>query len=644
VPVYFSVNGVPCTITNQAVSNSSGVAIATLTSSQTAGTVVISASAIVNNIPVTSSISVSITPAPVATINLVSTKPTLETGGFATLAANLKKPDNTALTNTLVNFYVQGIGGSINPSSSITDSVGQARTQYTAPSNTGIATVMATANILGEIISTSINIPVNAPIPSVPVSTTQAEEAKIKLKPGIVAILDNTAFDDKGAISAQDWNLIQELIPFITKEEPLYKNKGDLITAQDWNRTGEILEKAFKEKILLPKKPQEKVTLKEWEKIIEQIMSYRKKVVGEEKERAVSKEKLETLDELLKQKKEKIAKIDLAIVSLEAKSQINLGEKLDVMVTLINKSTFLLDGVVVELNTQDGFSDKQVIALKPKDEQSVKFSWQPEKSGVQLIRVTVIPPEGFKDIKPSNNTAEAKVEVIEKEKKKPIPISEEKEPTEQIDLSLERIETKGEILLNEKTELTVWIRNKSKSLVEKCAILLETEDGFQDKKVLAISPNKLERVSFSWTPRKEGKQKIIAYLEYPQDADPKNNKITEIVEVKGKKEVDLSITDIRLRRIIIAGEPSDIEVSVKNDSGIEIREALVILETEDGFRDKKTISLRPYTQERIRFTWTPHREGRQRITATLECREDQNPRNNSLSQEVEVRAGRGGER
>jgi|GEM_PF-5451903 len=335
---------------------------------------------------------------------------------------------------------------------------------------------------------------------------------------------------------------------------------------------------------------------------------------------------------------------DLAIIALEAKSQINLGEKLDVMVTLINKSTFLLDGVVVELNTQDGFSDKQVIALKPKDEQSVKFSWQPEKSGVQLIKVTVIPPKDFKDTEPSNNTAEAKVEVIEKEKKKPIPISEEKEPTEQIDLSLERIETKQEIIVNEKTELTVWIRNKSKSLVEKCAILLETEDGFQDKKVLDISPNKLERVSFSWTPRKEGRQRIGAYLEYPQDADPKNNKITEIVEVKGKKEVDLSITDIRLRRIIIAGEPSDIEVSVKNDSGIEIREALVILETEDGFRERKTIPLRPNAQERIRFTWTPHREGRQRITATLECREDQNPRNNSLFQEVEVRASRGEER
>jgi hypothetical protein len=108
------------------------------------------------------------------------------------------------------------------------------------------------------------------------------------------------------------------------------------------------------------------------------------------------------------------------------------------------------------------------------------------------------------------------------------------------------------------------------------------------------------------------------------------------VEETAKAPLDLSITDMRLPQQIIAGQNCNIEVIVKNDSEEEIRDCQVNFESEDGFKDRQRISLRPRGQERVRFSWTPASEGRQKITSALEYKDDANARNNILTQAVQV--------
>lgn len=112
--------------------------------------------------------------------------------------------------------------------------------------------------------------------------------------------------------------------------------------------------------------------------------------------------------------------------------------------------------------------------------------------------------------------------------------------------------------------------------------------------------------------------------------------IRQLTEVKPEL-IDLEISDLRLPPDITVGQNSEFEASVKNNSESEIREVVINFETEDGFKDRKVIALRSRAQERIKFSWTPRKEGRQRITVMLECREDENVRNNVQFQMVEVK-------
>ena len=107
-----------------------------------------------------------------------------------------------------------------------------------------------------------------------------------------------------------------------------------------------------------------------------------------------------------------------------------------------------------------------------------------------------------------------------------------------------------------------------------------------------------------------------------------------------KKPVDLEVVDLRAPREIIVGQSCDFEVIIKNNSENEVREVVVNFETEEGFKDRKVITLRSGAQERMKFSWAPRKEGRQRVNVLLECRDDENPRNNSQFQMVEVKLAR----
>ncbi|MFA5093143.1 MAG: carboxypeptidase-like regulatory domain-containing protein [Candidatus Omnitrophota bacterium] len=123
----------------------------------------------------------------------------------------------------------------------------------------------------------------------------------------------------------------------------------------------------------------------------------------------------------------------------------------------------------------------------------------------------------------------------------------------------------------------------------------------------------------------------------------RRNTVASITTAVEPKPIDLEIVDIRLPREIIVEKKCDLEIIVKNNSDREAKEVVLNFETEDGFKDRKPFNLRAQGQERIKFSWTPRKDKRQRINASLDHQEDQNPRNNTQSQMVQVTAARNSE-
>jgi len=213
---------------------------------------------------------------------------------------------------------------------------------------------------------------------------------------------------------------------------------------------------------------------------------------------------------------------------------------------------------------------------------------------------------------------------------------EEIKKEEPVDLSIEGLRFAPDLYIGQKAEVEARIRNNSNTEIRDLQVNFSSEDGTNKKEKLSLRPKARETVKFEWIPLKEGRQKITADLVCKEDVNPANNRISEMADVKGKELIDIFLVDMRLSRELMVGQNCNIEVIAKNDSGSEIGECQVFFETEDGSKGHERVSFRPHAQERINFSWTPRKEGRQKITVKLEYDKDENPRNNILSQAVEV--------
>ncbi|MDD5614494.1 MAG: CARDB domain-containing protein, partial [Candidatus Omnitrophica bacterium] len=105
--------------------------------------------------------------------------------------------------------------------------------------------------------------------------------------------------------------------------------------------------------------------------------------------------------------------------------------------------------------------------------------------------------------------------------------------------------------------------------------------------------------------------------------------------------VNLSLESIdilsRVLEIYVA-DNVEFTVTIRNNSNQEVREITLKVESEDGLREnKRNISLRPNAVERIKFIWVPKKSGMQKLTASLDYREDSDSRNNQRSQRFEVK-------
>ena len=232
------------------------------------------------------------------------------------------------------------------------------------------------------------------------------------------------------------------------------------------------------------------------------------------------------------------------------------------------------------------------------------------------------------------------------EEKKQLPreaVKEETKKEQRIDLMIEGIRVAPNVSLGQRTEVEVSVRNNSNAEIKDCRITFSSEDGTTKSERASLFPQGRERVRFEWTPRKDGRQKISAALEYKEDVNAANNQASETVDVKGKEkeEINVSLVDIKLPQALVVGQKQSVEATAKNDTATDVKGCTARFEAEDGSSDRQRVDLRARASENIRFSWTPRRDGRNKINVMIECKEDDNTKNNSLSRTVEVKPAEG---
>jgi hypothetical protein len=205
------------------------------------------------------------------------------------------------------------------------------------------------------------------------------------------------------------------------------------------------------------------------------------------------------------------------------------------------------------------------------------------------------------------------------------------------DISVDSIRLFNDLFVGFPAEVDVGVVNESAAAAKEVTVTFTSDDGCNDSQTVSLGPNGRVSVRLRWVPKAEGKQKIAASVTSKTDPNPQNNRMTETVEVRKENLVDLRITDIKLPDVFYVDRLANIEVAVFNDADIGIKEATVILNTDDGFKDLKRISLQPKSPEFVIFSWVPRTPGSQNISVVTECKEAVNLSSSERKVAVEVR-------
>jgi len=108
------------------------------------------------------------------------------------------------------------------------------------------------------------------------------------------------------------------------------------------------------------------------------------------------------------------------------------------------------------------------------------------------------------------------------------------------------------------------------------------------------------------------------------------------VEEKEQVGLDVELKGLNLPDEIIVGERTAIDVIVKNNSTINIRNCSLILEVGRDYKDEKNVSIYSQREGKTTFYWKPEKPGSYKITVTLKYEGDKNPKNNFISREIKV--------
>ena len=214
------------------------------------------------------------------------------------------------------------------------------------------------------------------------------------------------------------------------------------------------------------------------------------------------------------------------------------------------------------------------------------------------------------------------------------------QPDLPVDISIESIRLFNDLYVGLSAKIEVEVANNSDVQAQDVRVGFASDDGTADRQVIALEPKARERVSYNWAPKSAGKHRIVVSIVSRNDTSPLNNQQVEFVEVSSETYVDLKIVSVKIPPELYSGSLVNIEAEIFNDADVQIREANVVLNTDDGFKDFKRTSIFPKSSAVVLFSWMPRSPGAQNISLSVECKEDMNAGNNELKIPVEVRAAK----
>ena len=209
---------------------------------------------------------------------------------------------------------------------------------------------------------------------------------------------------------------------------------------------------------------------------------------------------------------------------------------------------------------------------------------------------------------------------------------------EPVDLSIDSIRLFHDLYVGLAAEIEVAVVNNTDAEARDVGVGFASDDGSSDRQIIAVGPKARERVNLKWAPKSSGKHRIVVSIVSINDTNPLNNQQAELVEVSNQTYVDLKVVSAKIPPELSVGTLANIEAEISNDADVEIREADVLLNTDDGFKDLKRVTIRPKSTEEVVFSWVPRNPGAQNISISVVCKEDADPNNNELKVPVEVMA------
>lgn len=206
-----------------------------------------------------------------------------------------------------------------------------------------------------------------------------------------------------------------------------------------------------------------------------------------------------------------------------------------------------------------------------------------------------------------------------------------------VDISIESIRLFNDLYVGLTAEIEVEIVNNTGADARDVSVGFASDDGSADRQIIALGPDSRERVKLKWVPKRAGKRRIVVSIVSKNDTTPLNNQQVEFVEVSSQTYVDLKIVSAKIPPELCPGSMVNIEAEIANDSDVQIREANVLFNTDDGFKDLKRTAIPPKSSAIVEFSWVPRDPGAQSISLSVECREDMNSGNNELKIPVLVK-------
>jgi hypothetical protein len=232
--------------------------------------------------------------------------------------------------------------------------------------------------------------------------------------------------------------------------------------------------------------------------------------------------------------------------------------------------------------------------------------------------------------------AAGRVEEVRGIAERPAVIREEKRESPP-DMSVDDIKEPRDVVVGKKIDIEVRIKNNSDQDVKNCSVTIESDDGLSERKTESVKGKGRETVKVDWTPKAAGKHSVKASVDVKGDPDASNNTRSITVDVKEAEQINVVLGDASIPPNVMVGERCAIEISVKNESNADIRNCTVSVKSEDGLNERERVSLMAKGREKVRFSWTPKREGRQELVFSLEYKEDANPRDNVVTAKVDVK-------